>query len=186
MLMEDLYRQLMIQIGEDPNREGLRNTPRRAARAFEFLTRGYKEDIDAIVNNALFEADTKEMILVRNIEMYSMCEHHLLPFIGKCHVGYIPNRKVLGLSKVARIVDVYARRLQIQEKLTKEIGEAIQKYTNALGVAVVIEARHLCMVLHGAEKGHSRAVTSAMRGCFRTRQETRMEFLNLIGHSEPR
>ena len=180
MLMEDLYRQLMIQIGEDPNREGLRNTPRRAARAFEFLTRGYKEDIDAIVNNALFEADTKEMILVRNIEMYSMCEHHLLPFIGKCHVGYIPNRKVLGLSKVARIVDVYARRLQIQEKLTKEIGEAIQKYTNALGVAVVIEAQHLCMMMRGVEKQNSVMTTSYIIGEFHEDNATRAEFFSLI------
>lgn len=180
MTMEELYRQLITQMGEDPDREGLRDTPRRAAKALEFLTKGYHEDIDKLINNALFEADTKEMVVVRNIELYSMCEHHLLPFIGKCHVGYIPNNKVLGLSKVARIVDVYARRLQIQEKLTKQIAETIQKYTNALGTAVVIEAQHLCMMMRGVEKQNSVMTTSYVLGEFHEDNATRAEFFSLI------
>lgn len=180
MTMEDLYRQLLMKIGEDPDREGLRDTPRRAAKAFEFMMKGYKEDIDLLINNALFEADTKEMVVVRNIELYSMCEHHLLPFIGKCHVGYIPNDKVLGLSKVARIVDAYARRLQIQEKLTKQIAETIQRYTNALGTAVVIEAQHLCMMMRGVEKQNSIMTTSYVLGEFHEDNATRAEFFSLI------
>ncbi len=180
MTMEDLYRQLLVKIGEDPDRDGLRDTPRRAAKAFEFMMKGYKEDIDLLINNALFEADTKEMVVVRNIELYSMCEHHLLPFIGKCHVGYIPNQKVLGLSKVARIVDAYARRLQIQEKLTKQIAETIQKYTNALGTAVVIEAQHLCMMMRGVEKQNSIMTTSYVLGEFHEDTATRAEFFSLI------
>ena len=180
MTMENLYRELLTKIGEDPDREGLRDTPRRAAKAFEFMMKGYKEDIDLLINNALFEADTKEMVVVRNIELYSMCEHHLLPFIGKCHVGYIPNKKVLGLSKVARIVDAYARRLQIQEKLTKQIAETIQKYTNALGTAVVIEAQHLCMMMRGVEKQNSIMTTSYVLGEFHEDTATRAEFLSLI------
>lgn len=180
MAMEDLYRELLSRIGENPDREGLRDTPRRAARAFEFLTKGYKEDLDALINNALFEADTKEMVVVRNIELYSICEHHLLPFIGKCHVGYLPNSKVLGLSKVARIVDVFARRLQIQEKLTKQIAETIQQYTGALGVAVVIEAQHLCMMMRGVEKQNSIMTTSYITGEFHDDTATRAEFFSLI------
>ena len=178
--MEALYRELMESIGEDPNREGLRDTPRRAARAFEFLTKGYKEDIKAVINNALFEADTKEMVVVRNIELYSMCEHHLLPFIGKCHVGYIPNNRVLGLSKVARVVDAFARRLQIQEKLTKQIAETIQEHTGALGTAVVIEAKHLCMMMRGVEKQNSVMTTSYVLGEFHEDTATRAEFFSLI------
>jgi GTP cyclohydrolase I len=178
--IENLYRQLMISIGEDPNREGLRDTPRRAARAFEFLMRGYQEDIKKLINNALFESDTQEMVVVRNIELYSMCEHHLLPFIGKCHVGYIPNRKVLGLSKVARVVDAFARRLQIQEKLTKQIAVTIQEHTNALGVAVVIEAQHLCMMMRGVEKQNSVMTTSCVLGEFHEDTATRAEFFSLI------
>ena len=178
--MQELYRQLMLYIGEDPDRDGLRDTPKRAARAFEFLTRGYHEDIDKLINNALFEADTKEMVVVRNIELYSLCEHHLLPFIGKCHVGYLPNKKVLGLSKVARVVDAFARRLQIQEKLTKEIGEAIQKSTGALGTAVVIEAQHLCMMMRGVEKQNSVMTTSYIVGEFHDDTATRAEFFSLI------
>jgi GTP cyclohydrolase I len=178
--MEELYRHLIASIGEDPDREGLRDTPRRAAQAFQFLTKGYREDIDKLVNNALFTADTNELIVVKNIELYSLCEHHLLPFIGKCHVGYIPNGKVLGLSKVARLVDAFARRLQIQEKLTKEIAETIQKYTNAVGVAVVIEAQHLCMMMRGVEKQNSVMTTSCVLGELHDHPETRAEFLNLI------
>jgi len=180
MSMEDLYRELMVSIGEDPTREGLVNTPKRAARAFEFLTKGYKEDIDLLINNALFESDSSEMVVVRNIELYSICEHHLLPFIGKAHVGYIPNKKVLGLSKVARVVDAFARRLQIQEKLTKQIAETIQQYTGALGTAVVIEAQHLCMMMRGVQKQNSVMTTSCVLGEFHDDTATRAEFFSLI------
>jgi GTP cyclohydrolase I len=178
--MEELYRNLLKEIGEDINRDGLRETPRRAAKAMAFLTHGYAEDIDKIINNALFESDTREMVLVKNIELYSMCEHHLLPFIGKCHVAYIPNGKVIGLSKVARIVDVYARRLQIQENLTRQIAETLEKYTGAAGVAVVIEAQHLCMMMRGVEKQNSVMTTSCLLGTFLNSAATRMEFLSLI------
>jgi len=181
MSMENLYRELMVSIGEDPERDGLRDTPRRAAKAFQFLTKGYQEDIDAVINNALFESDTKEMVIVRNIELYSMCEHHLLPFIGKAHVAYIPKDKVLGLSKVARVVDAFARRLQIQEKLTKQIADTIQKYTDALGVAVVIEAQHLCMMMRGVQKQNSVMTTSCVLGEFHDDTATRAEFFSLIG-----
>jgi GTP cyclohydrolase IA len=178
--MEELYRELLKQVGEDVNREGLRSTPRRAAKAMAFLTQGYTEDLDKIINNALFESDTREMVLVKNIELYSMCEHHLLPFIGKCHVAYIPNGKVIGLSKVARIVDVFARRLQIQENLTRQIAETLEKYTDAAGVAVVIEAQHLCMMMRGVQKQNSVMTTSCLRGTFLESAATRMEFLGLI------
>jgi GTP cyclohydrolase I len=178
--MDQYYKQIIEAIGEDPNREGLIKTPERAARAMEFLTRGYSQDIDELINNALFEADTKEIVLVKDIELYSMCEHHLLPFIGKAHVAYIPDGKVLGLSKVARIVDVFARRLQIQEKLTKQIADTIQKYTGAVGVAVVIEAQHLCMMMRGVEKQNSVMVTSAVLGEFHDDPATRAEFFSLI------
>ncbi len=178
--LENLYKKLLESIGEDTNREGLRDTPQRAAKAFQYLMKGYKEDIDQLVNNALFEADTQEIVLVKNIELYSMCEHHLLPFIGKCHVAYIPNEKVIGLSKVARIVDVYARRLQIQEKLTKQIAECINKYTQPQGVAVVIEAQHLCMMMRGVEKQNSVMTTSCVIGEFHDDPSTRAEFFSLI------
>ncbi len=180
--MQEIYRQLLEAIGEDTGRDGLKETPRRAAEAMKFLTRGYELDIDKVVNNALFEADTNEMILVKSIELYSLCEHHLLPFIGKCHVAYIPNGKVLGLSKVARIVDVYARRLQIQEQLTKQIADTVMRYTQARGVAVVIEAQHLCMMMRGVQKQNSVMTTSVMLGEFLQNESTRMEFLSLIGH----
>ncbi len=178
--MQELYRRLLVSVGEDPNREGLRKTPERAARAFQFLTKGYKEDIDALINGALFESDTRELIVVKNIELYSMCEHHLLPFIGKCHVGYIPRGRVIGLSKIPRIVDAFARRLQIQENLTKQIADTVQKYTNAIGVGVVIEAQHLCMMMRGVEKQNSVMTTSCVLGELHDDAETRQEFLHLI------
>lgn len=178
--MEEQFRSILEMIGEDPQRGGLLDTPARAAKAMSFLTRGYKETLEQVTNNALFESDTSEMILVQDIELYSMCEHHMLPFIGKCHVAYVPTGKVLGLSKVARIVDMYARRLQIQENLTKQIAEAIQEVTEASGVGVIIEAQHMCMMMRGVEKQNSRMKTSVMLGSFRDNQSTRMEFLSLI------
>jgi GTP cyclohydrolase I len=178
--MEEQYRAILEIIGEDPRRGGLLDTPARAAKAMSFLTRGYNETLEQVVNSALFDSETSEMILVQDIELYSMCEHHMLPFIGKCHVAYVPTGKVLGLSKVARIVDMYARRLQIQENLTKQIAEAIQKVTEASGVGVIIEAQHMCMMMRGVEKQNSKMKTSVMLGSFRDNQSTRMEFLSLI------
>ena len=178
--MEENYRSILEMIGEDPSRGGLLDTPARAAKAMSFLTRGYGETLAQVVNNALFDSETSEMILVQDIELYSMCEHHMLPFIGKCHVAYVPTGKVLGLSKVARIVDMYARRLQIQENLTKQIAEAIQEVTEASGVGVIIEAQHMCMMMRGVEKQNSKMKTSVMLGSFRDNQITRMEFLSLI------
>jgi len=178
--MEHAFLQILEQLGEDPARDGLADTPKRAASAMQFLTKGYREELSEIVNNALFESDTSEMIIVQDIELYSMCEHHLLPFIGKCHVAYLPTGKVLGLSKVARIVDMYARRLQIQENLTKQIAEAIQSVTNAAGVGVIIEAQHMCMMMRGVEKQNSMMKTSIMLGQFQGDQSTRMEFLSLL------
>ncbi len=178
--MEEYFRQLIESIGEDSNRQGLRDTPKRAAEALRFLTQGYGQDIDEIVRSGVFDTDTKQMILVKDIELYSLCEHHLLPFIGKCHVAYIPDGKVVGLSKVARIVDVFARRLQIQERLTKQIADAIMKYTDAAGVAVVIEAQHLCMTMRGVQKQNSIMTTSYMLGEFQDDPSTRAEFLSLI------
>ena len=178
--MEEHYRSILEMIGEDPSRGGLLDTPARAAKAMSFLTRGYGETLEQVVNNALFDSETSEMILVQDIELYSMCEHHMLPFIGKCHVAYVPTGKVLGLSKVARIVDMYARRLQIQENLTKQIAEAIQTVTDASGVGVIIEAQHMCMMMRGVEKQNSKMKTSVMLGSFRDNQSTRMEFLSLI------
>lgn len=163
-------------------REGLVDTPRRAAKAFRFLNQGYSQSLDAVLNGAIFEADTEDMVIVKDIELYSLCEHHLLPFIGKCHVGYLPDGKVLGLSKVARIVDMYGRRLQIQEKLTKQIADAVQTAVGAKGVAVVIEAKHLCMMMRGVEKQNSVMTTSVMLGIFREHFSSRSEFLNLISH----
>ncbi|MBE01952.1 GTP cyclohydrolase I FolE [Marinobacter lutaoensis] len=185
-LLDDLaghYRAIIEGLGEDSHREGLRDTPMRAAKAMQFLTRGYQQDLDELVNNAVFESSMDEMVVVQDIELYSMCEHHMLPFIGKCHIAYMPQGKVLGLSKFARIVDMYARRLQIQENLTREIAEAIERVTKAKGVAVVIEAQHMCMMMRGVEKQNSRMKTSVMLGQFRTSQATRTEFLNLIGHN---
>lgn len=178
--MQELYKQLLEQIGEDVAREGLKDTPQRAANALRYLTRGYQEDLSEIINDALFESDMSEMVIVRDIEMYSMCEHHLLPFLGKCHVGYLPHGKVLGLSKIARIVDYFARRLQIQERLTTEIANCISNITGARGVAVVVEARHLCMMMRGVEKQNSIMTTSVMLGEMRNNPSSRMEFLNLI------
>ena len=178
--MEHAFLQILEQLGEDPARDGLADTPKRAASAMQFLTKGYREELSEIVNNALFESDTSEMIIVQDIELYSMCEHHLLPFIGKCHVAYLPTGKVLGLSKVARIVDMYARRLQIQENLTKQIAEAIQSVTNAAGVGVIIEAQHMCMMMRGVEKQNSMMKTSMMLGQFQGDQSTRIEFLSLL------
>lgn len=178
--MEQHWAKIIEAIGEDLDRPGLADTPRRAAKAFEFLTRGYQQSVDEVVNNALFPSDSSEMILVQNVELYSLCEHHLLPFIGKCHVAYIPTGKVLGLSKVARIVDVYARRLQIQEALTSQIAKTIMEVTDAEGVGVIIEAQHMCMMMRGVEKQNSVMKTSAMLGSFRSEEKTREEFLSLL------
>ncbi len=179
--MEQAFRTILEQVGEDPEREGLLDTPSRAAKAMEFLTKGYNETLESLVNEALFASDTSEMILVQDIELYSMCEHHMLPFIGKCHVAYLPTGRVLGLSKVARIVDMYARRLQIQENLTKQIAEAIHSVTGAAGVGVIIEAQHMCMMMRGVEKQNSMMKTSMMLGQFQADQSTRMEFLSILG-----
>jgi GTP cyclohydrolase I len=178
--LADLYRQILEDIGEDPARDGLQNTPERAARAMQYLTRGYHQSLDEVVNNAIFDSDNEEMILVKNIELYSLCEHHLLPFIGKCHVAYIPTGKVIGLSKIARIVDMFARRLQIQENLTKEIADTLMDAIAPAGVGVIIEARHLCMMMRGVEKQNSMMTTSMMLGSFRTHDRTRSEFLRLV------
>lgn len=178
--MKDAFAEIITSVGEDLTRPGLVDTPKRAAKAFEFLTRGYQQSVDEVVNNALFPSDSNEIVLVKNIEMYSMCEHHLLPFIGQCHVAYLPQGKVIGLSKIARIVDMYARRLQIQENLTLQIAETIESVTDAAGVAVVIEAKHMCMMMRGVEKQNSAMKTSAMLGEFRDNQSTRMEFMSLI------
>src|SRR5690606_13584129 len=178
--LEQHYTQILSALGEDVSREGLQRTPLRAAKAMQYLCKGYHENLDEIVNGALFSSDSSEMVLVKNIELYSLCEHHLLPFIGKAHVAYIPSGKVLGLSKVARIVDMYARRLQIQENLSRQIAEAVQQVTGALGVAVVIEAQHMCMMMRGVEKQNSSMVTSVMLGEFRENAATRSEFLSLI------
>ncbi len=180
--MQDLIRTLLKELGEDPDRQGLEKTPQRVERAFRFLTGGYKADVDQVLNNALFTVDYSEMVIVKDIDFYSLCEHHLLPFFGHCHVAYIPNGKVIGLSKIPRLVDVFARRLQVQERMTSQIAETIEKKIDPLGVAVVIEARHLCMAMRGVEKQNSVAVTSAMLGAFRNSTRTRTEFLELIRH----
>jgi GTP cyclohydrolase IA len=179
--LENSFRTLLEAIGEDTEREGLLRTPGRAARAFEFLTNGYRQDLDEIVNDAIFESDASEIVLVKDIELYSLCEHHLLPFIGRAHVAYIPNGKVIGLSKVARIVDVFARRLQIQENLTVQIADALMKTLHPSGVAVVIEAKHLCMMMRGVEKQNSVMKTSCLLGSFKEDARTRSEFLALLG-----
>ncbi|QFT22567.1 GTP cyclohydrolase 1 [Pseudomonas sp. THAF187a] len=177
------YREILKGLGENPEREGLLDTPKRAAKAMQYLCHGYQQSLEEIVNGALFESDNDEMVIVKDIELYSLCEHHLLPFIGKAHVAYIPTGKVLGLSKVARIVDMYARRLQIQENLTKQIADAIARVTNAAGVAVVIEAKHMCMMMRGVEKQNSVMSSSVMLGAFRESCNTRHEFLQLIGRN---
>jgi GTP cyclohydrolase I len=174
-------KQMLRELGEDPEREGLLQTPERSERAMRFLTSGYTADVDQIVNRALFEVEYDEMVIVRDIEFFSMCEHHLLPFFGKMHVAYLPDKKVIGLSKIPRLVDVFARRLQIQERLTQQVAEVIQDRVKPRGVAVVCEARHFCMMMRGVEKQHSGAITSAMLGAFRRDKETRDEFLSLIG-----
>lgn len=174
------FKEIITGLGEDVEREGLVDTPRRAAKAMHFLTRGYRQSLDDLVNNAVFTSDTDEMVIVRNIEMYSLCEHHMLPFIGKCHVAYLPQGKVLGLSKIARIVDYFARRLQIQEVLTKQVAECVSNVIDARGVGVVIEAQHMCMMMRGVEKQNSTMTTSCMLGSFRADRGTRDEFLRLV------
>ena len=176
----ECFKKIIESIGEDPTRPGLLDTPERASKSFSFLTRGYHQNLDEVINNALFPSDSREMVIVKDIELYSLCEHHLLPFIGKCHVAYIPTGRVLGLSKVARIVDMFARRLQIQENLVTQIAQTIEKVTDASGVAVIIEAKHMCMMMRGVEKQNSVMKSSAMLGCFRDQQATRSEFLSLL------
>lgn len=178
--MQSLIRQLLAELGEDPTREGLLNTPRRVQRALKFLTSGYDTDVDEVLNGALFTVDYSEMVIVKDIDFYSLCEHHLLPFFGRCHVAYIPRHKVIGLSKIPRLVEIFSRRLQIQERLTSQIADTIRGKIDPLGVAVVIEATHLCMVMRGVEKQNSLAVTSAMLGAFGDNARTRMEFLELL------
>ena len=180
--MQDLIRKLLAELGEDPSREGLLGTPDRVEQSLRFLTGGYRADVDEVLNGALFTVDYSEMVIVKDIDFFSLCEHHLLPFFGKCHVAYIPRRQVIGLSKIPRLVDVFSRRLQIQERLTNQIAETIQEKIAPLGVAVVMEATHLCMSMRGVEKQNSFAVTSAMLGAFRNSSRTRMEFLELIKH----
>lgn len=179
--MEDAFKQIIQECGEDLQRPGLLDTPKRAAKAMEYLTQGYRQNLEEVINNALFPSDSREMVIVKDIELYSMCEHHLLPFIGKAHVAYIPNGKVLGLSKIARIVDMFARRMQIQEQLTTEIAETVREVTGAEGVGVIIEAKHMCMMMRGVQKQNSLMKTSSMLGIFRSNQSTRAEFLSLVG-----
>ena len=178
--LESAFELVLRDIGEDPGREGLANTPRRVAKSLRYLTGGYQQDIDKVLNGALFSVCYDEMVIVRDIEVFSLCEHHLLPFFGRCHVAYLPNQKVIGLSKIPRLVDVFAHRLQVQERLTTQIAQTIMEKVRPQGVGVVIEARHLCMIMRGVEKQNSVAVTSAMLGCFRDNEQTRNEFLNLV------
>jgi GTP cyclohydrolase I len=182
--MQEIIRQLLAELGEDPSREGLLDTPKRVEKALRFLTSGYTADVDSVLNNALFTVDYNEMVIVKDIDYYSLCEHHLLPFFGKCHVAYIPNGKVIGLSKIPRLVEVFARRLQIQERMTNQIAETIREKIRPLGVAVVCEGTHLCMAMRGVEKQNSFAITSAMLGAFQSDARTRMEFLELIKRPE--
>lgn len=184
--MEDLIRQLLSELGEDPGREGLKKTPDRVARAWSFLTRGYREDPRALIASAIFEEKNEEMVLLKEVDFFSMCEHHLMPFFGKAHVAYLPDGRIVGLSKLARLVEVFARRLQVQERLTRQIAETLQNELRPAGVAVVMEAEHLCMQMRGVEKQNSVAVTSCMLGVFRDNPATRSELLNLIGHGQRR
>ena len=177
---QDLYREMLTRIGEDPTRDGLLRTPERMEKSMAFLTRGYKMDVTEVLHDALFDVDYDEMVIVKDVEFFSMCEHHLLPFFGKAHIAYVPNGKVIGLSKIPRLVDVFARRLQVQERLTRQVGEAITEAINPQGVAVILEAQHLCMMMRGVEKQHSSTVTSAMLGVFKTQLQTRNEFLSLV------
>jgi GTP cyclohydrolase I len=177
---QDLYRELLTRIGEDPTRDGLVKTPERMEKSLAFLTRGYKMDLTQVLHGALFDVDYDEMVIVKDIEFYSMCEHHMLPFFGKAHVAYVPNGKVIGLSKIPRLVDVFARRLQVQERLTRQIADAVTDAINPQGVAVILEGQHLCMMMRGVEKQHSLTVTSAMLGVFKTQLQTRNEFLSLV------
>ena len=183
--LEKAYLQVLENIGEDPERDGLKRTPERVAKAIQFLTRGYQEDPARLLRGALFDVDYDEMVIVKDIEVFSLCEHHMLPFFGKVHVAYLPKGRVIGLSKIPRLVDVFARRLQVQERLTKQIADAIQDAIEPIGVGVVIEARHLCMMMRGVEKQHSATVTSSMVGAFREQQQTREEFLSLIRSGKP-
>ena len=182
--MQEIIRRLLAEVGEDPAREGLLDTPKRVEKSLRFLTSGYAADVDAVLNNALFTVDYNEMVIVKDIDFYSLCEHHLLPFFGKCHVAYIPRTKVIGLSKIPRLVEIFARRLQVQERLTNQIAETLREKVMPLGVAVVMEGAHLCMSMRGVEKQNSVAVTSAMLGVFRDDARTRMEFLELIRRPE--
>jgi GTP cyclohydrolase I len=179
--IERLTREHLVAIGEDPDREGLQKTPHRVAKALEFLTSGYRADLRKVINDAVFTQSTNSMVIVKNIEVYSMCEHHMLPFYGRCHIGYVPTGKVFGVSKLARLVDMFARRLQLQERLTEQVSQAIMETIGATGVGVMIEARHLCMMMRGVEKQNSVMVTSSVLGSFRESQATREEFLSLIG-----
>jgi GTP cyclohydrolase I len=183
--IEKLVRELLVEIGEDPEREGLMNTPKRVAESLAFLTSGYKTDMQKLINKACFAQETTSMVVVKDIELYSLCEHHLLPFYGRCHIGYIPRGRIFGISKLARLVDLFARRLQIQEKLTEQIAYAVKDSINADGVGVMIEARHLCMMMRGVEKQNSMLVTSSLLGVFRTNPATRQEFLSLISRPAP-
>lgn len=178
--LEEAVKEILRQIGEDTGREGLTKTPQRVAETFRYLTSGYLQDIDKLIDGSLYEVAYDEMVIVKDIEIFSLCEHHLLPFFGRCHVAYIPSKKVIGLSKIPRLVDAFARRIQVQERLTNQIAEAIMKRINPLGVGVIIEARHLCMIMRGVEKQNSVAITSAMLGLFRKEQKTRSEFLSLV------
>jgi GTP cyclohydrolase I len=177
---QELYRELLLRLGEDPTRDGLIDTPERMEKSMAYLTRGYAMDVNTVLHDALFDVDYDEMVIVKDIEFFSMCEHHLLPFFGKAHIAYVPNGKVIGLSKIPRVVDVFARRLQVQERLTTQIAEAISAAISPQGVAVILEAQHLCMMMRGVEKQHSATVTSAMLGAFKTQLQTRNEFLSLV------
>jgi GTP cyclohydrolase I len=178
--LQELYREMIRRVGEDPERDGLLRTPERMEKSMAFLTRGYRQTVDEVLHEALFDVEYDEMVIVKDIEFFSLCEHHLLPFFGKAHVAYVPNNKVIGLSKVARLVDVFARRLQVQERLTRQISDAIDEAIKPQGVAVILEAQHLCMMMRGVEKQHSHTVTSAMLGVFKTQLQTRNEFLSLV------